>query len=144
MQTFSYDNFLGRIDESYFDWEFLRGRRGLCRHKAVVVDTTGVLLGNAMTLVADGGRVVAMGFNTKAAVSLRNQDLVGRALTLLGAGDYDDTIFPRAIDLAAELPLDRLVTHRLALRDIARTTELLGFDGTVAGSYGAMKVVVES
>lgn len=106
----------------------------------VVIDTTGVLLGAAVAAVADGGRVAAMGFNTEAAVSLRNQEIVARALTLVGAGDYDESIFPRALDLALELPLERLVTHRVPLADFGRVAALLGIGGA---SYSAMKVVVE-
>jgi threonine dehydrogenase-like Zn-dependent dehydrogenase len=114
-----------------------------------IIDTTGVLLEQAVDAVADGGRVVAMGFNAKFAmgfnakskVSIRYQDLVARSLSVLGAGDYDESIFPHAIDVTCELPVERLVTHRVPLGEFDRVRDLLAL-GT-SPDYFAMKVVVE-
>jgi threonine dehydrogenase-like Zn-dependent dehydrogenase len=82
-----------------------------------------------------------MAFDATGSVTLRNQELVSRAISLIGAGDYDETCFPHAIDLARELPIEPLITHRVPLARFDQVRDLLGLN---AAPYAAMKVVVES
>jgi threonine dehydrogenase-like Zn-dependent dehydrogenase len=113
------------------------------RKPRVVVDTTGVALERSLELVSKGGRVVLMGFNAGYQVSIHPLTLVGQGIRIIGAGDYNSHIFPAAIDLAANLPLEELVTHQLPLEDYQEAFGLL-VGGKEHAEYGAMKVVLRS
>lgn len=107
----------------------------------VVVDTVGSMLEIALDLVAVGGTVVVMGYDSRATSKVTPLDLLMRGITIVGAGDYNSHIFPRALDLARFLPLERLVTHRFALD---RFDEALAALAGTGGGYAAQKVVIES
>jgi fructokinase len=68
---------------------------------------------------------------------------VTRGIRLVGAGPYRPADFELAVDLARELPLERLVTHVLPLD---RYAEALGMLAVAPGSepegYRAMKVLL--
>ena len=106
----------------------------------LVLDTVGNLLGEACDLAADLGTVVIMGFHSEAVISLRPLHILQRGLRIVGAGDYNSQIFPRAIALGARLPLERLVTHRFALDEYPDALRCVGVTAT---DYSALKVVFE-
>lgn len=108
----------------------------------VVVDTVGALLEQACGLLRDLGRVVVMGFDATARAEVRPLRLLQRGLTIVGAGDYNSLIFPRAIELAARLPLEGLVTDRVPIDEFPRALAALGL-GPEASGYAGMKVVLQ-
>jgi 2-desacetyl-2-hydroxyethyl bacteriochlorophyllide A dehydrogenase len=115
------------------------------RRPSVVVETSGVLLDAAVDLVAKGGRIAVMGFNGHIAAGFKVLRIVNNGIRVVGAGDYNAPIFPAAIDLAAELPLDRLITHRLPLDEHVRAFKLLiDAPDQDPDHYGAMKVLIQS
>lgn len=113
---------------------------------SVVVDTTGMGLDDAMALVADGGRVVVMGFNSTYRVTLSPLYLTNHGISVIGAGDYRAEVFPVAVALAPELGLASLVTHQYPLERYADAFDSLGgvLSPENAAAYGAMKVVIRS
>ncbi|HTZ43606.1 MAG TPA: alcohol dehydrogenase catalytic domain-containing protein [Jatrophihabitans sp.] len=106
----------------------------------LVLDTVGNLLAQACDLAADLGTVVIMGFHAEAEVSLRPLHILQRGLRIVGAGDYNSQIFPRAVALGARLPLERLVTHRFALDEHEAALRCIG---VTEPGYSALKVVIE-
>ncbi|QRN97700.1 alcohol dehydrogenase catalytic domain-containing protein [Archangium violaceum] len=109
----------------------------------VVVDTTGVMLERSLELVSKGGCVVLMGFNAGYKATIHPLTLVGNGIRIIGAGDYNSQIFPAAIDLAATLPLESLVTHQIGLDEYEKAFGLIA-GGSNNAAYGAMKVVIRS
>lgn len=107
----------------------------------LVIDTVGNLLAQCLDYAAPCGRVVVMGYDSKATATVRPLDLLQRGLQLIGAGDYNSTIFPRAVQLAGKLPLDRLVTHRFGLNEFDRALAALA--PTPGARYAALKVVIQ-
>ncbi|RSO41599.1 hypothetical protein DMH15_13055 [Streptomyces sp. WAC 06725] len=106
----------------------------------VVIDTVGNLLEQSMAYAATRGRVVVMGYNSKASATVRPLEILQRGLQIIGAGDYNSRLFPRAIELARWLPLERLVTHRFPLE---RHEEAFAALAAAPGSpYSALKVVL--
>lgn len=117
------------------------------RRPDVVFDTTGVAVEPALQLVADGGRVVAMGFDDGYRPRISPLYLTNHGVSLIGAGDYRADTFPIAVDLIGDLPLEPLVTHEFPLDRYQDAFALLsaGADGAGHGAgYGAMKVVIRS
>ncbi|KOT96179.1 hypothetical protein ADK70_09850 [Streptomyces rimosus subsp. pseudoverticillatus] len=106
----------------------------------VVIDTVGNLLEQSMAYAATRGRVVVMGYNSKASATVRPLEILQRGLQIIGAGDYNSRLFPRAIELARWLPLERLVTHRFPLE---RHEEAFAALAAAPGTpYSALKVVL--
>jgi fructokinase len=117
----------------------VQGNRG--KRPRVIVDTTGVLLTEALELVDRGGKVVLMGFDASYAATIRPLYLTNNGISLIGAGDYNQNL-QLALDIASGLPLESLISHRLPLEDHAAAFGLL--DGVpVPGEAGVMKVVFE-
>lgn len=113
------------------------------RRPDVVFDTTGAALEQALESVADGGRVVAMGFDDTYTAAISPLRLTNHGISVIGAGDYRADAFRTALGLIGELPLEHLVTHEFALDRYRDAFALL--DGAGGGSgYGAMKVVLRS
>lgn len=113
---------------------------GLPRFTAVV-DTVGNQLASALPWLDDGGTVVVMGFDARAQATVRPLEIVQRGLRIIGAGDYHSQIFRRAIDVAAMLPLSKLVTHRFTLDEHEAAFRTLACQE--AEAYSAVKVVIE-
>jgi fructokinase len=109
----------------------------------VVVDTVGSLLDRACELAEDLGRVVIMGFDSKASAEIKPLNLVQRGLSLIGAGDYNSLIFPRALALARRLPLEGLITHRFPLDEYGKALDVIGAGQDHRSGYSALKVVIE-
>ncbi|MFD7667180.1 zinc-binding dehydrogenase [Streptomyces sp. NPDC059788] len=106
----------------------------------VVIDTVGNLLEQGLAYAADRGRVVIMGYHSKASATVRPLEILRRGLEIIGAGDYNSRLFPTAIELARWLPLERLVTHRFPLERHAEAfAALAAAPGT---PYSALKVVL--
>jgi threonine dehydrogenase-like Zn-dependent dehydrogenase len=112
----------------------------------VVVDTTGLQLTGAVEVVADGGTVVVMGEREAAVATVPVRPIVTRGIRVVGAGPYPPDLFHTALDLAADLPMERLVTHELPLARAIEGLALLDVDlaGAPAspGGYRAGKVLV--
>ncbi|MER6169080.1 zinc-dependent alcohol dehydrogenase [Streptomyces violaceorubidus] len=113
----------------------------------VIVDTTGVLLAEALTHVAPGGTVVVMGEREAARASLALRALVTEGIRVIGAGPYPPHLFRAALDLADILPIDRIITDEFALDAyedaFAALAAPLGA-GVTGGTYTAMKVLLVS
>lgn len=101
----------------------------------IVVDAAGTLLPEALQMVRPGGRVVLFGMNQHAERPLNQYHATRYEVTILGSF-IQRTEFPKVVRLleAGILPLEKLVTHRLALDEIGK-----GFDAMRAGE--AIKVV---
>lgn len=116
-----------------------------CDRPDIVIDTTGVLLDQALGVVECGGTIVVMGERQGASASLTLRSLVTRGISVRGAGPYAPGDFERALTLADELDLDTLVTHVVPLDRYPEAFALLGL-ATSAGStprrYQAMKVLL--
>jgi fructokinase len=95
----------------------------------VVIDTTGVLLGDAVEMVARGGTVVVMGEKEGARATVALRRIATRGIRMIGAGPYPPHLFQVAVELATELPMESLVTHELPLSRITDGFELLGVNG---------------
>lgn len=108
----------------------------------VVIDTVGNQLEVAIRLTDDVGTVVAMGYDSRAETTVRPLELLQRQLRLIGAGDYRGPHFPRAVEMAAELPLEKLISHRFPLERHADAFAALATSGDSA--YSALKVVIHS
>ncbi|GHH87490.1 alcohol dehydrogenase [Streptomyces sulfonofaciens] len=121
---------------------------GLLPHRPdVVVDTTGVLLEEALALVAAAGTVVVMGEREHARASVPLRPLVTSGVRVIGAGPYPPRLFEAAVDLAADLPLERIVTAAFPLAAYREAFAALGAPlepGAGAGAYTAMKVLLVS
>lgn len=112
----------------------------LARRGDVVIDTVGSLLEPSLEYAAARGRVVIMGYNSKASATVRPLEILQRGLQIIGAGDYNSRLFPKAIELARWLPLERLVTHRFPLE---RHEEAFAALAAAPGTpYSALKVVL--
>ncbi|MFI1016692.1 zinc-binding dehydrogenase [Streptomyces sp. NPDC020965] len=114
----------------------------------VVVDTVGGLLEQSLTYAAPRGRVVVMGYDSLATATVRPLDILLGGLRIVGAGDYNSAMFPRAIELARWLPLERLITHRFPLEEHAAALAALAADPVAPGApatpgtpYSAHKVL---
>ena len=92
----------------------------------VVVDAVGTLLQDALRCVRKGGRVVLFGMHEQARPVVKQYDVTKFELQILGTYIARGT-FPLATQLleSGRIDFPRLVTHRLALRDIAQGIELL-------------------
>jgi len=113
----------------------------------VIIDTTGVLLEEALGLVGTGGTVVVMGMREAAVATVCLRPLVTRGIRVVGAGPYPPHLFQAALEVAARMPLEALVTDVLPLERYADALALLG---VVLGEppritgYRAMKVLLAS
>jgi 2-desacetyl-2-hydroxyethyl bacteriochlorophyllide A dehydrogenase len=101
----------------------------------VVIDAAGTLLPEALQLVRPGGRVILFGINQHAGREFNQYFTTRYEVTILGSF-IQRTEFPKVVRLleAGILPLEKLVTHRLALNQIGE-----GFEAMRAGE--AIKVV---
>jgi len=108
----------------------------------IVVETTGVLLTEALELVDRGGKVVLMGFNASYSATIQPLYLTNRGIHLIGAGDYNQNL-QSALDVASGLPLEALISHRLPLEDHAAAFGLLDNRAPAPGDAGVMKVLFE-
>ncbi|MFE9633651.1 zinc-binding dehydrogenase [Streptomyces sp. NPDC006463] len=106
----------------------------------LVVDSVGSLLEQSIGYAALRGRVVIMGFNSNASATVRPLSLLQRGLQIIGAGDYNSQIFPKAIELARTLPLERVVTHRFPLAEHEEAFRALA--ALPGARYTALKVVL--
>jgi threonine dehydrogenase-like Zn-dependent dehydrogenase len=105
----------------------------------VVIDTTGILLAEAVRVVAPGGTVVVMGEREGATATLGSRNIATSGIRIVGAGPYPPRLFEVAVRLAETLPLERLVTHELPLSRMAEAFALLGVGGD---GYRAGKVLI--
>lgn len=107
-----------------------------------VVDTVGSLLSTALEKATPGGTVVVMGYDSRSEIPIRPLDILLRGIRIVGAGDYNGPVFPRAVDMARRLPLERLITHRFTLDRYEEALDMLA--GHNQDGYAAQKVVVLS
>lgn len=115
------------------------------RKPRIVVETTGVMLEQGLELVDKGGKVVVMGFNSKYKASVNPQYLVNNAISIIGAGDYNSHIFPKAIDIASKIYLEDLITQKFPLEAYDEAFSLLSVPSSVKRNqeyYQAMKVLI--
>ena len=121
-----------------------RVREHTVRGADVVHDCSGVpqTFVNALKMVRPGGVVVESGaFVDLGPVEVNpNRDICTTNVTVIGVGGEKATAYASSMELLARnrdrLPLDRIVTHRMALEDAGDALELSQRDG-------AMKVVLD-
>jgi len=107
----------------------------------VVVDSVGNLLADALRYAKVAGRVVILGYNSHASVTVKPLDILMRGLSIIGAGDYNSQIFPRAIELAKNLPLEKVISARFSISDYDQAFGCLAQSGS--SSYEALKVLIQ-
>ena len=114
------------------------------RRPDLIVDTTGVLLAEAVDLVEMGGAVVVMGERQGARATLDLRSLATRAVRVIGAGPYPPHLFQVAVELATSLPLESVVTHEMPLSRASEAFALLGVrpGTTEPAEYRAGKVLL--
>lgn len=101
------------LDVVYPDWLALNQQHA--HPFDAVIDTVGNQLDAAVHAVRRGGRILLFGFNDSYRYPLPAKHLLVNAISIIGAGEYNQH-FPRALRLASRLPdLEKLVTHRYAL-----------------------------
>jgi threonine dehydrogenase-like Zn-dependent dehydrogenase len=134
------------LDASVLDPEELVARvvEHTARGAEVVHDCSGVpeTFVTALAMVRAGGVVVESGaFVDLGPVEINpNRDICTRNVAVVGIGGERATSYAPSLELLDRgrdrLPLDRIVTHRLALEDAGRALE-------IAQADGAMKVVLD-
>lgn len=107
-----------------------------------VIDTVGNQLELAVDLTATAGTAVVMGYDSRAEVSVQPLKILQRGLRIVGAGDFNAPHFPRAVELTAHLPLEKLVTHYFSLEE--HETAFAALATGSASGYSALKVVIRS
>ncbi len=87
----------------------------------VVVDAVGCLFKDALNLARRGGRILLFGQNQNARAEIVQNVITRYELTVMGSFIAKYT-FPATIKILESgiLPLDKLITHRLTLRDIEK------------------------
>lgn len=94
----------------------------------IVVDAVGVgpVFGQAVELLKCGGRLLIFGQNANAVSQVSPAVIVRNELTVMGSYCAHNT-FPLAIKLLENpaLELERIISHKLELKDIVRGIELL-------------------
>lgn len=133
-EIFGHEAFAGRVTVHRPDEAQLRNAA------SVVIDCVGSLLEQSLDYAAVRARIVVMGFNSNAEATLRPLQILQRGLQIIGAGDYNSKIFPKAIRLAGELPLELLITHRFGLAQHADAFRALA--ALPGAEYAALKVVL--
>ena len=118
------DAVLDPADESVADrLSELTGNRGV----TAVIESSGNARAVADTIgnVRRGGKVVLIGLPTSREIPLDVTQLVDKELDVLGVFRYANT-YPAAIDalLHDDHPIERIVTHRFALDEIATACEV--------------------
>lgn len=103
-----------------------------------VLDSSGNQLALATRHLVRGGRILLFGFDQHYRFELPVKHFLVNALSVIGAGEYNQH-FPAAIAMAAALPeLARLVTHKYALAE---------YEAAIAGRFDpkdqAIKTVFE-
>jgi L-iditol 2-dehydrogenase len=107
----------------------------------IVFEAAGVpvAFAEALALVRRGGRVIELGHYTDPGpVEIHPHAICYKDLDVLGVWAYPQIQFETALRFLAncDLPLERLITHRLPLDDVQEGLRMLGQDGV-------LKVVVE-
>jgi len=102
----------------------------------VVVDATGASFTDCIAAVRRGGRIVLFGMNQHASAQINQNEITRNEISIIGSF-IQRTAFPKVVRLleAGLLPIEKLITHRLKLAQIAE-----GLDAMRAGE--SMKVVV--
>ena len=101
----------------------------------IVVDCVGSLLGEAVKIAGNSGRILLIGVDSGARANIEQLDVTSRELRLEGVFMMKSTM-QDAVHLieAGVLPFEQIVTHRLPMEEYATGIEL-------ARSGRAVKVV---
>lgn len=91
-----------------------------------VVDAVGSLLGDAVSCVRRGGRILLFGMNSNAKCDFKQYDATREEITIIGTFIANAT-FPPTIKLLESglLPLEKLITHRLKLDRIEEGIDIM-------------------
>ncbi|WP_263140091.1 alcohol dehydrogenase catalytic domain-containing protein [Pseudomonas sp. RIT-PI-AD] len=106
----------------------------------VVVESVGNLLESSLEYAKPRGRLVIMGYNSKATATVKPLEILMRGLSIIGAGDYNSHIFQRAIRIATQLPLERIITARFPMEHYEEAFAALS--PSPDNPYAALKVLI--
>lgn len=92
----------------------------------IVVDAAGTLLPESLALVRRGGHVILFGINQYAECKL-NQYAITRYEISVSGSYIQRTGFPKVVRMleAGLLPVEKLITHRLKLREVSKGLEAM-------------------
>lgn len=92
----------------------------------VVTDTVGTLLDKALEIIKKGGDILLFGINDKINVELNQTSIVFNSVNIHGIYIAKGT-FPFAVNILEQgvLPMEKLISHRLPLKDIKKGIELM-------------------
>jgi len=107
----------------------------------IVIESAGVpqAFKEALDLVARGGKVIELGHYTDpGSVDINPHTICNKDLDIRGVWAYPQIQFKTAVDALAqfEMPLEKLITHKLPLEKTEKAIQLLGKDAV-------LKVVIE-
>jgi len=111
----------------------------------VIVDTTGVMSSESMSVLSRGGRLLLVGLRDKAA-TFNPRDIVDRSLSVVGSIDSLGTFATAHYMIQSRVvPVKRLITEHFPLSDMELALSRLGCDlksGAISASAQAIKVIV--
>ncbi|GAB3078915.1 zinc-dependent alcohol dehydrogenase [Micromonospora schwarzwaldensis] len=113
----------------------------LARPPDLVVDSVGTMPGVGVELVEDGATVLVMGERLGSVADISLHRLATGAIRVVGAGPYAPADFESALDLAADLPLESLVSHEIPLHHADKAMAMLGVPDPLDG-YAALKILL--
>ncbi|NYH77260.1 threonine dehydrogenase-like Zn-dependent dehydrogenase [Actinopolyspora biskrensis] len=133
-EVFSSPEFGERVTLHHPEEPELTGRGNL------VIDSVGNQLERCLDYTATRGRIVIMGFNSNASATVQPLKLLQDGVQIIGAGDYNSMLFPKAVELARSMPLERVITHRFTLEEHEEAFKVLA--ATPGVDYSALKVLL--
>jgi threonine dehydrogenase-like Zn-dependent dehydrogenase len=91
-----------------------------------VVDAAGTLLPEAVQVARRGGRIILFGMDQHASRTVHQYEVTRNELSILGSF-IQRTSFPKVVKIleAGNLPVEKLVTHRLLIAEFHRGLEAM-------------------
>jgi threonine dehydrogenase-like Zn-dependent dehydrogenase len=92
----------------------------------IVVDAAGTLLPEAVQVARRGGRIILFGMDQHASRTVHQYEVTRNELSILGSF-IQRTSFPKVVKIleAGNLPVEKLVTHRLLIAEFHRGLEAM-------------------
>lgn len=112
----------------------------------IVIDTTGVMLENALSCVAKGGKILIFGMNSSYSANIRTYDITRNEIKILGSYIANNTFIPAINILYNEkINAKNYIFQVLPLSDIFKAFELLGLDLQTGKRFEsqALKILID-